>query len=74
MARIDIHYQKMIDDINESASDREQLLIIRELVKNLQKWNSSTSEDSVEKLYYNNMDEILKIIGYTLNKEDELNG
>lgn len=71
---IDKYYQKMIDDITDSASDREQLLIIEALVVALRDWQSLYEpEGSVEALYYINLNKILDIIKDTLKKEDLIN-
>lgn len=73
--RLDKYYKDLIDQITNSASDREQLYIIEDLVLALRDWQGIFIEEgSVEELYYNNLNKILDIIKETLNKEDEING
>jgi hypothetical protein len=67
---IDKHWQKILQDIVNSASDREQLRIIEYLVESLRDLQEPYyEEDSVEALYFNNLTTILKIIETTLKKE-----
>lgn len=70
---IDKCYQEMIETITGNASDRDQLLIIENLVLSLRDWQEPYEEGSVEELYYESMDKILYIIDETLKKEDEMN-
>lgn len=71
---IDKCYQEMIETITGNASDRDQLLIIENLVLSLRDWQDVYMEEgSVEELYYNNLNKILDIIKETLEKEDKMN-
>lgn len=73
--RLDKYYRDLIDQITNSASDREQLYIIENLVLSLRDWQDVYMEEgSVEELYYNNLNKILDIIKETLEKEREMNG
>jgi len=72
--RLDKYYKDLIDQITNSASDREQLYIIEALVLSLRDWQDVYMEEgSVEELYYNNLNKILDIIKETLEKEREMN-
>ena len=72
--RLDKYYKDLIDQITNSASDREQLYIIECLTLSLRDWQSLYEpEGSVEELYYNNLNKILDIIKETLEKESEIN-
>lgn len=72
--RLDKYYKDLIDQITNSASDREQLYIIECLTLSLRDWQSLYEpEGSVEELYYNNLNKILDIIKETLEKEKEIN-
>ena len=72
--RLDKYYKDLIDQITNSASDREQLYIIECLALSLRDWQSLYEpEGSVEELYYNNLNKILDIIKETLEKEKEIN-
>lgn len=67
---VDKYYEKMIYDITNGASDREQLEIILELVKGLKGWND-IGDDYLTSLYYYNLDEIENKIQDILNKESD---
>ena len=54
---IDKHYQEMIDEILNGASDREQLNIIHKLVVGLKEWNKNC-DMYCEKLYYKELSQI----------------
>lgn len=72
--RLDKYYKDLIDQITNSASDREQLYIIECLTLSLRDWQDVYMEEgSVEELYYNNLNKILDIIKETLEKEREIN-
>lgn len=72
--RLDKYYKDLIDQITNSASDREQLYIIECLTLSLRDWQSLYEpEGSVEDLYYKNLNKILDIIKETLEQEDEIN-
>ena len=66
---IDKHYQEMIDNILNGASDREQLEIILKLVEGLKGWNDK-GDDYLTNLYYYNLEQIEQKIKVVLEKED----
>lgn len=69
---IDKYYQKMIDEILNGASDREQLEIILKLVSGLKEWNKNC-DMYCEKLYYKELSQIEKKIIKMKEKEDLYN-
>lgn len=72
--RLDKYYKDLIDQITNSASDREQLYIIEDLALSLCDWQYPYEPGSVQELYYNNLNKILDIIKETFEKEKEING
>ena len=66
---IDKHYQEMIDEILNGASDREQLNIIHKLVVGLKEWNKNC-DMYCEKLYYKELSQIEKKIIKITNKKN----
>ena len=66
---VDKYYQDMIDNILNSASDREQLEIILKLVEGLKCWNNK-GDDYLTNLYYYNLEQIEQKIKVVLEKED----
>lgn len=71
--RLDKYYKDLIDQITNTASDREQLFIIECLALSLCDWQYPYEQGSVQELYYNNLNKILDIIKETLEKENEIN-
>ena len=72
--KLDKYYLDMIYNIDNGASDREQLLIIKELITRLIDWQGLyISDNSVEDLYYNNLNKMLEIAKDTLSEEKRRN-
>ena len=69
---MDKYYEKIIYDITNNASDREQLLIIQRLVDSLYAWQIPYESGTPEEIYATNLAKIRPIITETLEKEEKL--